>query len=300
MGKFLLTIALWGGLCGNAAGQPASPGPVAAPVVSGAGVHAEYAALRHAFLASLMEEGVSGILGKSAPGTCLAPWMFMAPEDQVSDDTLAELAMDAATLETLIAGGAGGVDDGNWKAQLADFEARMLALHEGGPARFSVSYASARREFALSLMPQADKLDDPAAQSGVGAHGDVLDCMAHSAGRASLGSVLQGVSSMTASLPSHPGRGVIVSLLSDPDGASIRMISRWNKLVCEGKQIDVLDFEACTGWTELAAGSSARVLGDYHYHATWPDGSSKSGQIAFNRSLRTARVVFGKSGPLVR
>lgn len=284
MGKFHLTIALCGGLWGTAAGAPPSSG----------GIQAEYAAVRHAFLATLMEEGVSGVLEKGGTAACLAPWMFMAPEDRVPDETLAELAMDAATIETLLAG------DGDWTAQLAEFEARMLEMRERGAARFSMSYPEARREFALSLMPQADMADGQAGQSGMAAQGDVLDCMVHGAGSSSLGSVLQGVSSMTASLPSHSGRGVLVSLLSDPEGASIRMISRWNKLVCEGKRIDVLDFEACTGWIELAAGSSASVLGDYHYHATWPDGSSKSGQIAFNRSLRTARVVFGKSGPLVR
>jgi len=293
MGRFHLAVALWAGVCGSVAAQaPASAGTSGSALLDPT-VRLEYAAMRHAFLVTLEEDGIDGVLEHGASGACLEPTMFMAPPDQVKEAALSWLALDAATIESMIVRGAGGE---GWADTLAAFEARMLAERERGVGAFEESYPSERGLFAQSLAPPEGLPD----MEDTGAM--VLDCMMGGTGHAALdGMVASAIRQPGWALAGHPSRrGILVSLLSDPDGASIRMISRWNRLVCEGKRIDVLDFEACAGWTELAAGSLADVLGDYHYHATWPDGSTRSGQISFNRSVETSRVVFGKSGPLVR
>jgi hypothetical protein len=90
------------------------------------------------------------------------------------------------------------------------------------------------------------------------------------------------------------------TIRSEPPGATLHVISRWNTLVCESLEIDPYDLDRCKGWRPVAAPSVERVVGDYHYLATWSDGQASKGRLKFADREGEPLVIITPRGPKYR
>lgn len=255
----------------------------------------EYAAVRYAFSEVLRERGINEIRMKGPYRHCLETRLFLAPGAKEKNSSLNRLAMDAAIIGAAIASGAG---DERGRDELAAFESEMLEALKQDRKKFDITYGSNLREFARSLAsleigkPESSESDERTY---------VAECMAREPEGA--GQTAAGMGGMFSGLLGSRRGGDLdtkIQLSSFPAGASIKLISRWNKLVCDGRRINAFDFDACEGWTEFAAGSVVRVNGDYHYHVTWPDGGSKSGRFSVGQMGQRLELLLTPAGPVLR
>lgn len=255
----------------------------------------EYAAVRYAFSEILRERGIDEIRMKGPYRQCLEARLFLGPGAKEKNSSLNRLAMDAAVIGMAIANGAG---DERWSDELAVFEREMLGMLKQDRKKFDISYGSNLKEFARSL-PSIETEKAGSSESDERTY--IAECMAREPGCVEqAGAVMEGMLSGFLGSRRSGDLDTKIQLSSAPVGASIKLISRWNKLVCDGRRINAFDFDACEGWTEFAAGSVVRVNGDYHYHVTWPDGDSKSGRFSVGQMGQRLELLLTPTGPILR
>lgn len=191
---------------------------------------------------------------------CTSPEFYGASEGMPG-----RLALDSAYVEVHLA--IHPSPRSQWEGRLRAFETRMLMSHRQDPSGSALAYEERRDAFLAELA------------SGLGVDGEAGEVLY-------LGECGAGEDRFT--------------LASDPADASIHLITRWNKLVCDGMKVDAYDPVACTGWRQMRSSSVVSVVGEYHYMAAWPDGRTHRGRLSFDDDSLDSTVTLTPAGPLYR
>ena len=66
------------------------------------------------------------------------------------------------------------------------------------------------------------------------------------------------------------------SLNPVPSGGRIFLVSEFEYLVCDRRNLDPQDRSQCAAWEQIAAGQPKPLIGRYRYAVEWPDGRRAS------------------------
>jgi len=78
------------------------------------------------------------------------------------------------------------------------------------------------------------------------------------------------------------GGEVEVEIKTNPPGGTVSVISLFSYKLCQARGINPDDRERCSGWWE-AVSVSEDLIGEYQYHAEWPDGKKKKGKFRIGK-----------------
>lgn len=256
---------------------------------------ADYQAMRSAFQEIIRDQDVRDRLIAASTHQCAGYRLVISGDQQLRNTVLVDLAFNAAVVDYAANNGLGGSE---WSAILEEFEADTIALAAKGKSKLGAGYHRSIKYFVRELFSDLTT-SQRKEMNGIAEY--VLHCAGHPDHMYldrvfgfGFSGPLKGFGSRKGSSP----REYFFVLAAEPQGAAIRLITRWNKLVCEGQGIDPHDFDKCRGWRDLADGSRMLLMGDYHYSVAWDDGTARNGFLSFHESDGEKRVVLTPNGPV--